>query len=75
MAEPRPDRHVLVRNIKSVSFRYFGRGEIKAQPAWHSAWTRTDAMPSLVEIAVARDDSQGGSFVIVVELRLQPRAR
>jgi prepilin-type N-terminal cleavage/methylation domain-containing protein len=75
MAESLPDRHELVRNIKSVSFRYFGRSEIKAQPAWHSAWTRTDAMPSLVEIAVARDDSEGGSLVIVVELRLHTRAR
>lgn len=74
-AESAPDQHELVRNVRSVSFRYFGRSEIKVQPAWHSTWTRTDAMPSLVEIAIARDDSEGGPLVVVVELRLQAWAR
>lgn len=69
------DRHELMRNVKSVSFRYFGRGEIKAQPAWHSAWTRTDAMPSLVEIAIARDDSEGGHVTMVIGLRLHTGSR
>jgi len=66
------ERHELVRNLKSVAFRYFGRGELRAQPAWHAAWTRTDAMPNLVEMTVARDDNEGGPLSLVVELRLQP---
>lgn len=74
-AEIAPDRHVLLRNIKSVSFRYFGRGELGAPPAWHTAWTRRDAMPRLVEIAMARGDADGGPVNLVIELRLQTGAR
>jgi general secretion pathway protein J len=73
--DSQPDRHELVRKIKSVTFRYFGRSEIKAPPAWHADWTRTDAMPNLVEIAVGRDEAEGGRIIMLVELRLQPRAR
>jgi len=64
-----------VRNLKSVAFRYFGRGELRAQPAWHAAWTRTDAMPHLVEMTIARDDSESGPLSLVVELRLQASAQ
>lgn len=74
-AELAPDRHVLVRNIRSVSLRYFGRSALGAPPAWHSAWTRPDAMPRLVEIAMARDESNGGPVNLVVELRLQAGTR
>ncbi|HEX5957174.1 MAG TPA: prepilin-type N-terminal cleavage/methylation domain-containing protein [Hyphomicrobiaceae bacterium] len=69
------DRHVLMRNVRSVSFRYFGRSEIRDPPAWHDAWTRLDAMPRLVEIAIARNDSDGGPVNLVVPLRLQAGAR
>jgi general secretion pathway protein J len=69
------EQHNLMHNITSVAFRYFGRSEIKAEPVWHSAWTRADAMPSLVEITVARDDSEGGPLTLVVELRLQSATR
>jgi hypothetical protein len=65
------ERHELVRGVKSAAFRYFGRAELRAEPAWHAAWTRTDALPSLVEIAVARDESEGGLLSLVVPLRLQ----
>ena len=64
-----------MRSVRSVSFRYFGRSELKAEPAWHAAWPRTDAMPSLVEIAVARDDGEGGPISLTIELRLQTGAR
>jgi general secretion pathway protein J len=74
-AAPAPDRHALVRSIRSLSFRYFGRSEIGAQPAWHAAWTRPDAMPRLVEIAIARDDADGGPVNLLIELRLQTGAR
>jgi general secretion pathway protein J len=74
-AELVPERHVLMRNIRSVSFRYFGRSEIRAPPAWHAAWTRPDAMPRLVEIAMARNDNDGGPVNLVIELRLQTGAR
>ena len=68
------ESHELVRNVKSVVFRYFGRNEVKGEPAWHAAWTRTDALPSLVEIAMARADSDGGPLSLTVPLRLQVSA-
>ena len=70
-----PEQYELMRSIRSVSFRYFGRSEFRAEPAWHAAWPRTDAMPSLVEIAVARDDGEGGPISLTIELRLQTGAR
>jgi general secretion pathway protein J len=68
------ERHDLVRNTRSVTFRYFGRGGLNAEPTWHEAWTRTDALPSLVEMTVARDELEGGRISLVVALRLQAGA-
>jgi prepilin-type N-terminal cleavage/methylation domain-containing protein len=70
-AEWASQRHELARNLKSVAFRYFGRSGLKAEPVWHTAWTRADALPSLVEMTIARDDSEGGPLSLVVALRLQ----
>jgi len=36
-ADSPPDRYELMRNIRSVSFRYFGRGDLRADPEWHAA--------------------------------------
>jgi hypothetical protein len=74
-AEWAVQQHVLVRNMRSVRFRYFGRARLDAEPAWHTAWTRTDATPNLVEITVARDTGQGGPVALVVALRLQTGVR
>lgn len=70
-AEGAPQQRELIRNITSVEFRYFGRSAIGAEPGWKADWTRTDALPELVEITVARDDSEGGPLSLAVELRLQ----
>jgi len=75
VVERSPDRYELMRNIRSVSFRYFGRGDLRAEPAWHAAWPRTDALPNLVEIAIARDEREGGPIALTIGLRLQARAR
>ncbi len=74
-AEWAVQRHVLVRNPVSAAFRYFGRIRAGAEPAWHTAWTRTDATPNLVELTVARDASHGGPIALVVALRLQTVTR
>ena len=39
-------REILLR------YRYYGAERRSAQPAWHSAWRRLDAMPLLIEIAI-----------------------
>jgi len=74
-ADSPPDRYELMRNIRSVSFRYFGRGDLRADPAWHAAWPRTDALPNLVEIAIVRDENEGGTVALTIGLRLQAGAR
>jgi general secretion pathway protein J len=70
-----PDRYELMGNIRSVSFRYFGRGDLRAEPAWHGAWPRTDALPNLVEIAIGRDENEGGPIALTIGLRLQAGTR
>jgi general secretion pathway protein J len=70
-----PEQYQLMRNIRSVSFRYFGRRDLRSEPAWHADWPRTDAMPNLVQIAVARDDSEGGPMSLTIGLRLQAGTR
>ena len=75
--EPRGEsmqqEHVLMGNVKSLTLRYFGRGAIRAEPAWHAAWPRTDALPQLVEMTIARSDGEGPAY-LVIELRLRPGA-
>lgn len=66
------DDHVLVENVKSVAFRYFGRGTPRATPTWHEAWTRTDSLPDLVELTIIRNDREG-PLSLVIELRLRNR--
>jgi general secretion pathway protein J len=70
-----PERYELMRNIRSVSFRYFGRGDLRSEPAWHTAWPRTDALPSLVEVIIAREEREGGPISLTIGLPLQVGVR
>lgn len=71
--DARAETHVLAENVKSVSFRYFGRKERRAAPIWDDAWTRNDAVPDLVEMTISHDDRKTPS-VLLVELRLRNRS-
>jgi general secretion pathway protein J len=62
--------HVLLGNVTSFRVRYFGRNDQGVQPAWVDAWTRTDAIPDLVELVVGHGE---GTFNVAVELQLRPR--
>jgi general secretion pathway protein J len=70
-----PERYDLLRNVRAVSFRYFGRGDLRSDPTWHAAWPRPDALPSLVEIVIARDDREGGPISLTIGLPLQAGVR
>jgi general secretion pathway protein J len=70
--EPPPETHILADRVQSITFRYFGRKDLRSQPEWQSAWTRTDALPDLVEMTVVRT-SRDVPAHIVVELRLRQR--
>lgn len=69
-AETALEGHALVTNVKSFGLRYYGRNHLRAQPAWHDTWTRTDILPELVEIALVHDE---GALNIVIELQLGSR--
>jgi prepilin-type N-terminal cleavage/methylation domain-containing protein len=69
-----PEAHVLVGNVRSLSLRYFGRGALRAQPAWHTAWSRSDVLPDLIELTIARDGREDPS-PLTIELKLRPRAQ
>jgi general secretion pathway protein J len=68
-AENPSEAHVLVENIKALAIRYFGRGQLRAAPAWHEAWPRKDALPDLIELTVTRRDGDRSSIVIELSLR------
>lgn len=68
------EQHALVGNVRSLALRYFGRSELRSQPAWHAAWTRADALPELVEMTIARNDREGPAS-LVIELRLRARTQ
>jgi general secretion pathway protein J len=65
--------HVLAENVDAVAFRYFGRKDRRAEPTWQDTWTRTDALPDLVEMTITHHDRKGVSSLLI-ELRLRSRA-
>ena len=61
------EQHVLYADVTSASFRYYGRKELRGTPAWHTEWTRRDALPDAVELSVTSGRS---ARTIVIPLRL-----
>jgi hypothetical protein len=55
-----------------VAFRYFGRKDRRATPAWQDARARTDALPDMVEMTITDTDRKGASSLLVA-LRLRSR--
>jgi general secretion pathway protein J len=70
--EPPPETHVLADKVQGITFRYFGRKDLRSQSQWQPAWTRTDALPDLVEMTIVHAGREAPSQ-IVVELRLRQR--
>ena len=51
---PAGEEQVLADDVASAEFRFFGRHELRQAPAWQADWKRTDALPDLVELNIAR---------------------
>jgi prepilin-type N-terminal cleavage/methylation domain-containing protein len=67
------EMQLLLENIDGLEFRYFGRKDARTRAAWHSVWTRTDALPELVEISILlREQDPRAWPPLVVELKLRP---
>jgi prepilin-type N-terminal cleavage/methylation domain-containing protein len=63
----------LLEDIAGIGLRYYGRKEARSPAAWHSEWTRADALPELVEISVLLREQDARTWLpLVVELRLRP---
>ncbi|HJZ34011.1 MAG TPA: prepilin-type N-terminal cleavage/methylation domain-containing protein [Hyphomicrobiaceae bacterium] len=69
---PAGEEQVIADNIASAEFRYFGRPQLRQPPGWSEDWKRTDALPDLVELSIARV-RRGGTIqrTIVTELKLR----
>jgi prepilin-type N-terminal cleavage/methylation domain-containing protein len=60
---------VLLKDVESVSFRYFGTKQNETAATWHSLWSEK-SLPQLVEIDVQRSDISTASwprFVVALE--------
>jgi general secretion pathway protein J len=53
-------RSVLIPNIDSVTFAYFGSETDFADPKWNDAWTYTNRVPNLVRMRIRNAD---GSYL------------
>jgi general secretion pathway protein J len=62
----------LLRDIAGIGFRYFGQMDPRTPAAWQSEWTRTDALPELIEMSVLLRDLDARAWLpLVVELKLR----
>jgi general secretion pathway protein J len=56
-AEPgEPDREVLLQNVKTFAFAYFGKKEDDGEAVWLDDWTGTDRLPQLIKVGIRLED-------------------
>jgi general secretion pathway protein J len=71
-AETSADGQFLLEDIAGIEFLYFGRKDPRTSAAWQSEWTRTDALPELIEMSVHfREHDARAWLPLVVELKLR----
>lgn len=69
------ERSVLLRNVASVSFRYFGARRGDERATWHDQWIGEPELPELVELTSTFSAPQpAGERPLIVALKLA-RAR
>jgi general secretion pathway protein J len=51
-ASAEPARKILMSNVESVAFAYFGRKRSDPAPTWHDAWSGEPTLPQLVRVRV-----------------------
>jgi general secretion pathway protein J len=64
----REDKVILIDQVASLTFSYFGLAEDEQEKDWHSEWLQRQNMPELIKIAITLD---GG--VIWPEIVVAPR--
>ncbi len=68
------EKRTLLRDATPVRFRYHGSQPLGDDPAqWHDAWTRSDALPGLVEITIDSAGPQRAPRRLLVALRVGSR--
>lgn len=67
------DQTILIRDLESVEFEYFGQESETAEPTWRRDWAASARLPGLVKLTLAF--RQGGdSRVLYIPLRLGEEA-
>lgn len=59
----------LLDNISSVDFSYFGKPQGKGKTGWHSEWSSSFKLPSMVRIRVRRDSKYPAWPDIIISLK------
>jgi len=69
------DQRVLIPGVENFSLRYLGRLKSDGQPAWTTEWSRTEALPDVVELRFSTQYRRISTpTVLQIELRLRPPA-
>lgn len=66
------EERILLDDVASASFRYFGRRENDKERRWHQTWSEKQSLPELVSIMVtfpADDDRQWPELTIAPKIR------
>ena len=64
-------RAVLIRDVATLNFRYFGRRSSEGSARWHDEWIDARTLPKLVEMRIGLVNPQpAAERPLVVELRL-----
>lgn len=64
-------RAVLIRDVATLAFRYFGRRSSEESARWHDEWIDVRTLPELVEMRIGMVNPQpAAERPLVVELRL-----
>jgi general secretion pathway protein J len=68
-AEAPARRSVLLADVATVEFAYFGRDAANRPPAWHQEWREQPDLPSLVRLRIAfRDGRQPPDLLVAPRL-------
>lgn len=51
-------KELLLKDVSSVSFRYFGDSQDGKPAVWRSTWIDIPALPSIIEVSLKRRDSK-----------------
>ncbi|MGE3622855.1 MAG: prepilin-type N-terminal cleavage/methylation domain-containing protein [Bdellovibrionales bacterium] len=61
-----PSTTILLRNIRSASFAYFGRDAPDAPPSWRREWINRRSLPKLIRMELQFDDTDTRMWPVLI---------